>query len=137
MKGEVKHSGIITEITAEKTIVEIVSQSACAACHAKGLCGASEEATKHITVRTEQGSDWKVGDQVEVTLRRSLGLKAVAISYIIPLLILLILVVSLPVVLESEYLVGLCAIAGIAVYYFIVYLLRDRLADGYEFHINK
>ncbi len=135
-KNEVSHKGIITEITPELTTVEILSTSACAECHAKGMCGMSEQKIKRISVPTDPYSDRKPGDEVEVVLKKSMGLKAVWISYVIPLFILMILILSLSSVTVHEVYTGLGAIAGVAVYYLVIYLFRDKLAGDFVFYIK-
>ena len=135
-KNEVSHKGIITEITPELTTVEILSTSACAECHAKGMCGMSEQKIKQISVPTDPYSDRKPGDEVEVVLKKSMGLKAVWISYVIPLFILMILILSLSSVTVHEVYTGLGAIAGVAVYYLVIYLFRDKLAGDFVFYIK-
>ncbi len=135
-KNEVSHRGRITEITPEFTTVEIISVSACAECHAKGLCGMSEAKVKQISVPTDPYSDRKPGDEVDVVLKKSMGLKAVWISYVIPLFILMILILSLSSVTVHEVYVGLGAIAGVALYYLGIYLFRDRLAKDFVFYIK-
>jgi len=133
---EISHDGIVVEVSKDTTTVEILSKSACSACHARGLCGASEEAVKRIEVRNLPGAViHEVGDPVKVSLEKSLGLKAVLVSYVIPVLILLIIVVSLSMVSVSEWIVGLAALGGMATYYLILYLTKDRIAGKYEFHI--
>lgn len=136
-KKEVSHTGTIIEITPEFTTVEIIAQSACASCHAKGLCGVSEERQKIISVPTDPYADYKIGDEVEVVLKQSMGLKAVWISYVVPLLILMILVLSLSSVTVHEVYAGLAGIGGVAIYYLVIYLMRDRLANEFVFYIKE
>lgn len=136
-KKEVSHTGTIIEITPEFTTVEIIAQSACASCHAKGLCGVSEERQKIISVPTDPYADYKTGDEVEVVLKQSMGLKAVWISYVVPLLILMILVLSLSSVTVHEVYAGLAGIGGVAIYYLVIYLMRDRLANEFVFYIKE
>ena len=76
-----------------------------------------------------------MGETVRVCLGKSLGLKAVLVAYVIPVIILMIIVVSLSFVTESDWLVGAATLGGVAVYFGILYLLRDRLAGEYEFYI--
>lgn len=135
-KDEISHIGKIVEITPEVTTVEIISSSACSACHAKGVCGVSEEQVKLIGVPTDPYSERKPGDEVDVVLKRSMGLKAVWISYVIPLLILMILILSLSSVNVHEVYVGLISIGAVAVYYLVIYLLRDRLRKEFVFCIK-
>lgn len=135
-KNEIIHSGRIVEINPDFTTVEILVSSACSGCHAKGLCGMSEMEEKVIVLPTDPYEQRKVGDEVEVKTKMTMGLKAVWISYVIPLAILMILILSLSTVLENEFLRGGIAIAGVGLYYFIIWLLKDRLSDQFEFYIN-
>lgn len=135
-KNEIKHSGRIVEITPEFTTVEIVVPSACSSCHAKSLCGMSEEKEKVIMVPTDPYSEHKVGDEVEVMTKMTMGLKAVWVSYVIPLAILMILILSLSASMESQVLCGLSAIGGVALYYFVIWMLRDRLQDEFVFYVK-
>ena len=135
-KNEITHTGKIIEITPDFTTVEIIVSSACSSCHAKGMCGMSEEEEKVIMLPTDPYSEHKVGDEVQVCTKMSMGLKAVWISYVIPLAILMILILSLSSVVESEVMRALVAIGGVAVYYFFIWLFRDRLSDEFVFYIK-
>ena len=135
-KNEILHSGKIIEITPDFTTIEIVVSSACSSCHARNLCGMSEEKEKIIMLPTDPYASYKVGDVVEVATRMTMGLKAVWISYVIPLAVLMILILSLSGVFEREYLRGLVALAGVGVYYFIIWLLRGRLENEFTFYIK-
>ena len=136
-KNEVSHEGTILEITPEFTTVEIIAQSACAACHARGLCGVADEKQKIIMVPTDPYGSYKEGDKVLVLLKKSMGMKAVWISYVIPLFILMILILSLSSVTVHEVYAGLAAIGGVALYYLVIYLFRDRLANDFVFYIKE
>ena len=135
-KNEIKHTGRIIEIDQDYTTVEIIVSSACSACHAKTLCGMSEEKEKVIMVPTDPYASHKVGDEVEVMTKMSMGLKAVWISYVVPLAVLMILILTLSTVLESQVVCGLSAICGVALYYFVIWLLRDRLQNEFTFYIR-
>ena len=136
MGKEISHEGKIVEITPDFTSVEIVSSSACSACHAKGLCGFSESETKMVMVSTDPYTERKVGDVVDLVLKPSMGLKAVWISYVIPLAVLMILILLLSRFVESEVWVAAGSVAGVTLYYFIIWLLRDRLKNEFVFCIR-
>ncbi len=136
-RDEIAHDGKIVEITPEFTSVEIIASSACSSCHAKGMCGVSEEERKVIMLPTDPYASWEEGDNVRVFMKKSMGLKAVWISYVIPLAVLMILILSLSPVIGNEPLRGLAAIAGVSVYYLFVWLFRDRLADEFVFYIKE
>ena len=135
-KNEIIHSGKIVDITPDFTTVQIIASSACSECHAKGLCGMSEEQEKIIMLPTDPYTPRQVGEEVQVKTKMTMGLKAVWISYVIPLVILMILILSLSGVFENEALRGLAAIAGVGVYYFVIWLFRDRLKNEFTFYIK-
>ena len=135
-KNEIVHSGKIVEITPDFTTVEIIVDSACSGCHAKSLCGMSEEQEKLISLPTDPYADHQVGDIVKVYTKMSMGLKAVWISYVIPLMILMILILSLSSVIGNEVISGLAAVGGVGVYYLVIWLLRDRLQNEFLFYIK-
>ena len=56
-KNEITHTGKIIEITPDFTTVEIMVSSACSSCHAKGMCGMSEEEEKVIMLPTDPYSE--------------------------------------------------------------------------------
>lgn len=136
MKNEIKHKAKVLEMTPDFTTVEIVVSSACSECHAKGLCGISEEEQKVISLPTDPYATYNVGDEVELCTKRTMGMKAVWISYVIPLMVLMILILSLSAVFEKEYMRGLVAIAGVGIYYFVVWLFRDKLKNEFVFYIK-
>lgn len=70
-------------------------------------------------------------------LRQTMGLKAVWISYVVPLLILMILILTLSAVNVKEIYAGLVSIAAVAVYYLVIYLLRNRLAKDFVFYLKE
>ncbi len=135
-KNEIRHTGKILEITPEYTTVEIVVSSACSSCHSKALCGMSEDKEKVIMVPTDPYALHKVGDEVEVMTKMSMGMKAVWISYVIPLAVLMILILTLSSFIDSQVVCGLSAVGGVALYYFVIWLLRSRLENEFTFYIK-
>ena len=137
---EITHTAKVIEMTPDFTTVEILVPSACAECHAKGLCGVSESEEKVISLPTDPYATYNVGDEVTLCTKKSMGYKAVWISYVIPLAVLMILILSLLKIFEGlqakEAIAGLGAIGGVAVYYFVIWLLRNRLKDEFVFYIK-
>lgn len=133
----VNHKGTIIEITQDLIRVEIINKSMCAACHAKGFCSAGDSKDKVIDVPYFNNGEYAVGDVVEVVMKRSMGFKAVWISYVIPLIILLIFLLTLQSFGVSELAVGLVSALAVALYYVVVYLLRDRISTEFVFTIVR
>ena len=77
-----------------------------------------------------------MGDQVEVVLKASMGMKAVWLAYCIPLVVLLAVILGLMALGVAEVPAGLAGIAAVALYYLVLWLLRDRLKNEYIFTIK-
>ena len=136
-KNEITHKGKIIEITPDFTSVQILVSSACASCHAKGLCGMSEEEEKVIMLPTDPYASYNVGDEVTVCTKMSMGLKAAWISYVIPLAVLMALILVLTNLGINEFVAAGAAVGGVALYYFIIWLIRDRLSNEFVFYIKN
>lgn len=136
-RNEIVHNGKIVEMTPDFTSVEISVSSACASCHAKSLCGMSESEDKLIMLPTDPYATYNVGDQVQVCTKMSMGLKAAWISYVIPLAILMALILILTSSGVNEFISATASIGGVGLYYFIIWLLRDKLSNEFEFYIKN
>ena len=133
----VSHKGKVISSDKKNVRVEIISESACAACHASGLCGLAESKKKIIDVPARPGTVYEPGREVEVCLAQKTGLKAVLLSYVVPAMILLILILSLSLIGMGELAVGAITVAGVALYYLILYFCRGSLAEGWDFYIRN
>jgi len=133
----IDHEGVVTQITPTDIYVEILNKSMCAACHAKSACTMSDMSIKTIKIHRNSSEVYQVGEEVLVVMKKTLGLRAVWISYVIPLIILMILLLSLPYLNFSDLGAGLMAILGISLYYVGVFLFKDRLAKEFTFAIEK
>lgn len=134
---EIRHRGRICAITQEGVRVEILNKSMCAACHARSLCSLGDEQIKTVSVKYCDSSMFSIGEEVEVVMRQTMGLKAVLFSYVYPLIILMILLLSLPRLDINELFSALLAVLAVAAYYLILYLCRDRIAKSFIFTIAK
>jgi len=133
----IEHEGVILDIDSDYISVEILNKAACASCHSKSMCSMSDVKAKVIQVENRGFELYEKGERVNVLLKRSLGFKALWISYLIPLIILLVLLLALSAVGVKELLIGLSILAFLALYYFIVYLLRDKIKKEFIFIVEK
>lgn len=136
MKEQVSHKGRVVRITPQTTTVSIEQHAACSSCHAAGLCGMAEVAEKAVEVPTDPYASYGVGDEVEVVLKASMGMKAVWLAYFIPLVILMAVILGLVALGVGEMTAGLCGLGAIAVYYLLLWLLRDKFKNEYVFTIK-
>lgn len=132
----ISHKGIVVASDPYVTRVEIIRESACSACHAKGLCGYSESEKKIVDVATDPLALHNVGDEVELCMKRTMGMKAVWISYVIPLVIMMAVILALSLAEVEELATGLAAIAAVALYYLVILMMRSRLSNEFIFYIK-
>lgn len=136
MKNDVSHKGKVIRMTPQVTTVAILQHGACSQCHAAGLCGMADIAEKAVEVPTDPYASYGVGDEVEVLLKATMGLKAVWLAYFVPLLVLLGVVMALIGLGVAEAPAGLSGMGAVALYYLLLYLFRDKLKKEYIFTIK-
>jgi sigma-E factor negative regulatory protein RseC len=132
----IKHRGTVARITPAKIDVGIRTETACAACHAKSFCELSGANEKRIEI-PNLGQPVALGEEVEVTLRQSLGLSAVWWAYVLPVCLLVVIILSLQSFLPSDAYSGAAAVGGVALYYAGLYGCRKKLKRKYVFEIVK
>lgn len=133
----IDHQGVVIEANPSYITVEILNKSACSSCHAKGACTLGDVKAKIVEVENSGSVLFNVGETVNVKLKKTLGFKALWISYLIPLMILMVLLLSLQAVGLSEPVIGLSIIGAIFFYYLIIWLLRGKLKREFIFVVEK
>ncbi|MGE0078877.1 MAG: SoxR reducing system RseC family protein [Bacteroidales bacterium] len=132
----IEHLGRVDAITPNDVRVVIVSQSACASCHAKGACTASDS-TEKIVVITKPNHNFLVGETVKVLLKESLGFKALFLGYILPLIVIIVALFSFSALGLSEVKAGLLSLLMLIPYYLVLYLFKNAIAKQFNFDIEK
>lgn len=136
----IEHEGRIVEMDAQSISVEIVNKSACASCHAKGVCGASDEQVRTIVIPQTLATataGYSVGDNVKLVLSATLGMKAVILAYGLPLAVLLASILGFSAVGLEQLYVGLFSLALVALYYIIFAIFKDKLDKEFVFSIES
>ena len=132
----IEHAGIVWKIQKDTLLVKILVTSACSACHAKGSCIAADMAEKIIEVQKPK-IEVGVGDCITVTLKRSLGFKALVLGYILPFIILFATLAIVLEVTQDELTAGLSAIAVLVPYYGLLFVLRKALSQKFQFELKR
>ena len=139
-KERIEHEGRVIAVDKDYISVEIVNKSACASCHAKGVCGASDEAVKVVEVAQSFATladDYQVGETVNVIMSSAMGTQAIWIAYVIPLIVLMASILVFSLCGASELWMGLGSLGVVALYYLGVYLMRNRISKIFIFSIEK
>ena len=132
----ISHKGLVLEARGGIIKVRLLSEGACGSCAASGLCGKASQEDKTVEVRAREGL-YKPGDEVELVLGRGQSWRALLFSFLLPLSLLMIILLYLLRCGLSELAASGAALAALALYYLLLYLLRGRLASGYEFRIKQ
>jgi sigma-E factor negative regulatory protein RseC len=136
LKSIIKHTGFIKQVTNDKLIVNIVSESACSSCHANGACSAADMQDKEIEI-TNFSKKYSPGQVVTVLLQQSQGFTAVIWSYIVPFILVFVTLIVAVSVTGNELTGGLMALAVLIPYYLILYFSRHLLNRVFKFEVEE
>ncbi len=134
---DIKHKGRITAISHGEITVTILTKSACASCEAKGMCNSFEMKDKEVYVNYFGHETWTVGEDVNVTMKPSMGRKAVFVGYVIPLLVLILAMTVAANLTTSEAIIGASSIGAVGIYFLLLWLFRNKLNNTFTFSIEK
>lgn len=130
----IEHTGKVVATGNGVLLVQVEQVSACAACHAKGLCTASERADKVIEVVTDE--QYEVGERVMLFGQSSMGLKAVLLAYVLPF-VLIVAVLALMQQVVNEAVAGIVALGTLIPYFFVLRCCRHMLQRKFTFKVMK
>ena len=131
----IRHEGITESLGAEGCTVRILQASACSSCSARQLCRSSESKEKLVEVKGHYPT-LHVGDSVTLVGSVRQGLRASVLAYVVPLIIMLV-VLFLVTHHYGEKLGALAALLALALYYGVLFLLKDKLAGQFSFRIEN
>jgi sigma-E factor negative regulatory protein RseC len=137
MADVIKHDGVVDSIEGNCIHVRIVQASACAACGAKSLCSAAESKEKIVDVYGADITAYQVGQRVMVEGAAAMGMKAVRLAFLFPL-VLLVAAVALVMWLAdgNEALAALAALLVLTNYFLLLFANKKKLAREFTFTIK-
>ncbi|MBO5844637.1 MAG: SoxR reducing system RseC family protein [Bacteroidales bacterium] len=134
----VEQKGIVIKKQEDKVIVKIEQKSTCSSCHARGACTSLDKKDKEIEIKTKDTQNYNIGDEVIITISTKLGLKAVFIAFVLPLILLVIaLFLSIKIFSLSQSLSALISLLVLAAYYFLLYKQNLFLSKQFNFTIKE
>ncbi|MFN2395348.1 MAG: SoxR reducing system RseC family protein [Bacteroidales bacterium] len=133
----IEHPGIIDRIEDKRVWVSIQPRSACGNCHSKSYCGMAEVAEKIVEVQTPgNGKTYQTGQHVIISLKKSLGYRALLLGYLFPFLILMLSLILLISVTRNEALAAITSILLMVPYYLLLYINREKIKSSFRFYIK-
>ena len=137
MSNIISHSGIIESIHEGCVQVRILQTSACAACKVAGHCNASESKEKVIDVMNVSDiSQLKVGDSVVVRASRDVANKALLLSFGVPFLILVSVLLIMLKLSSDEGIAAITSLVALVPYYVALYFMREKIQQKIAFAIE-
>ena len=129
------HSGLISKISGQTITVNLEQNIHCDSCRAKSSCGISESSTKAVEVLNSKDS-FKINEEVNVVLKKALGLKAVFWAYVFPFILMFSTLIIASNFLK-EWLAGLISLLIIVPYYIVLYFFKNALKSAFQVSILK
>jgi len=129
------HRGIVSKILDDKFIVSLKGNVNCEGCKAKSACGVSESNDKEIEV-SKTVQSFNLNEEVDVVLKRELGLKAVFWAYFFPF-ILMVFTLLISSGFVKEWISGLISLFILIPYYIILYFLQENFRKVFKVSIFK
>lgn len=134
----VEQKGIVIKKQEDKVIVKIEQKSTCSSCHARGACTSLDKKDKEIEIKTKDVENYNIGDEVVITISTKLGMKAVLIAFVLPLILLVIaLFLSIKLFSLTQSLSALVSLLVVAAYYFFLYKQNLFLSKEFNFLIKE
>ena len=134
---QIEHKGIV--LSAEDGLVRVAIEvsEACGGCSARKSCAMGQTTKREIEIYTAESNIYSKGEVIKVGAKQSLGITAVVLCYIVPLVVLvgaLAIAVSIGI---SEGISALVALGFTAIYYALLALMHNRISKRIIFTINK
>lgn len=117
-------------------LVNIVNESACSSCHAKGACTVADFQDKEIEIEnfTKQYSP---GQEVTILFKESQGFAALFFGYVLPFILVLLVLIVASEITHNELTSGLLALAVLIPYYMTIYFFRHLFKKAFKFEVEE
>ena len=100
-------------------------------------CGLMECQDKIIEIADKNPQKYQIGEDVLLSISGQMGLNAVFLGYVFPLILMLLVLTGVYIYTNSDLLSGISAIIILIPYYFWLFLAKDKLKSWFDFKISK
>jgi sigma-E factor negative regulatory protein RseC len=134
---QIEHKGVVALVGRNFVSVDIEVMEACGSCSSRKACAMGTSDKREIIIYTDNASAFRVGEVVNVAARQRVGMVAVLLCYILPLVVLIATLTIMVSLGCSEGLSALVTLCCTAAYYAVLALLHKHIAKRVVFTINK
>lgn len=124
------------QVTPSELEVEVCRPEACAACKAKSVCSEGGGQGKRMTLIND-GQGYRIGEQITLVMRRSSGLKAVLIAYLVPVFLIVAALLIFQALQVRDIVAATVTLGLLGLYFLIVRMLRGRINRELTIEIEK
>jgi sigma-E factor negative regulatory protein RseC len=132
---EIKHQGVIRQITDDFYFVSVERTAACHGCAAKGFCNISTNKSELIPVQRLPHQNFSTGDEVTLSLTEKMGWKALFYGYGLPFLSLIVGIIVASAAGLPQGAIGLVGIGLLAIYYVVFSIFRKKIDRQFSLKI--
>ena len=136
MSKKIAYQSVVTDVRPGILQVEIRDETVCSACSAQKSCCMSGNREKRLEIPFTSG-DYRPGDTVTVEGKASMGLKAVFIAFILPVILILIVLSVATSMNVDERQAAIISLSALAVYYLGIYFFRNKFKQLFVFTIKS
>ena len=129
------HSGTVSRVSGDSVFVSLDKGVHCEGCRIKSACGISDSNNKEVEMISPNES-FRINENVQVLIKRNLGLKAVFWAYVLPF-ILMIAILMVTSQFVAEWLAGLLALIVLIPYYGLLYYLNSFFRKKFRISVLK
>lgn len=148
MNEQIRHEGVIISIDGGHIRVRIAQTAACLHCKIASHCNSAESKEKIIDIWTKKPNRYNVGQDVFVVMGGKMGLTAVLIAFVIPVIVAIISIVIILYLTSTSgihpvpepYNQGYAAIGGIVtfgLYYILLSFCKSLIQPRFRFFIEE
>ncbi|NBC82916.1 MAG: hypothetical protein GVY19_05990 [Bacteroidetes bacterium] len=135
MENCTQQTGLIDKVGKNFVRIRIIQPSACAACHARGGCGAFSSKENYLDIPLANAS-FQPGETVAIRFNNSQGLKAVWYGYVLPFITIITVLLVLSAFMH-EGIAGVMALASVGIYYTLLKLFGKNLTKAFRYEIIR
>ena len=135
-KDYIRHQGVVNSIEKHKVFVKITQKAACSDCHAKSVCLSSDRKEKIIEVSDDSGL-FTLNEEVIVSVQSSMGIFAVALAFVVPLVLVTATIITGITISGDEAKSGLIGLSVLIPYYTLLYMFRNKIDKKIVFSLSK
>lgn len=142
MKEEIEyieHNGRVSAINPQKGLVTVtfLDNADCGACPAHKLCHNFDGEKNKVDVPVSDTSEYKIGEFVSLRGTERLHRKAILMATVIPSLALIVVMIGVYLLTGNQLAACLSAIGAMIIFFFGLYLMRNKIAHEFSFEIIK